>query len=267
MNPYIDRGSATVVPMRRGPRDPMEAGRDPFGRVISQRDGQAEAPEAVAPERLRSSQDLVPMGRGPFDEQWCCLFGVDIAGFNGSRRDNEIQAYVRKSLYEVMQAAFDRSGVPWDSCIYGDRGDGMLVVVPSTLPVAGLVAVPDKLRSLIRRHNRLSSEAAGIQLRAAMHAGLIHEDDHGFVGQDVNLLARLLDSRLLKRMLAESRAEVVFIASDYVYRDVIRSHPSLVDPALFKQVKVQVKETRTRAWTYTPGVLTRASPGLMRPVR
>jgi len=43
----------------------------------------------------------------------CGLFAVDIAGFNASCRDDDIQIYVHESLYAMLQKAFDRSDVPW----------------------------------------------------------------------------------------------------------------------------------------------------------
>ena len=194
------------------------------------------------------------------DGQLCGLFAVDIAGFNGWQRDDDIRMYIHKSLYEMMQAAFDRSEVPWSGCAHEDRGDGVLVVVPPTIPAAGLVdPIPDRLRGLIRRHNRVSCEAAHIQLRVAAHVGPVHHDGHGFVGQDVSLLYRLLDARSLKRMLSESGAEVAFIASSYLYENVVLRRPSLIDPALFQRLAVQVKETRTRAWAYVPGALSEAA--------
>ncbi|HEV2256182.1 MAG TPA: hypothetical protein VGS06_23785 [Streptosporangiaceae bacterium] len=188
------------------------------------------------------------------DGHLCGLFAVDIAGFNGWRRDDDIQIYVHKSLYEMLQAAFDKSDVPWFSCAHEDRGDGVLIIVPPMIPVAGLVdPIPERLRGLVRRHNRVSCEAAQIQLRVAAHIGPVHSDGRGFVGRDVTLLCRLLDARSLKRMLAESGAEVAFITSGYVYENVICRHPSLVDPAVFQSLSVRVKETRTRAWAYIVG--------------
>ncbi len=206
-----------------------------------------------------SRPDLVRiLGGSPvvtLDGQLCGLFAVDIAGFNGWRRDDDIRMYVHKSLYEMLQAAFDRSDVPWSGCVHEDRGDGALVVVPPTIPVAGLVTIPDRLRVLVRRHNHVSCDAAHVHLRVAMHIGPVHHDGHGFVGHDVSLLFRLLDARPLRRMLSESGAEVAFIASGNIYEHVIRRRPSLVDPDLFQRMAVRVKETRTRAWACTPGAL------------
>lgn len=182
----------------------------------------------------------------------CGLFAVDIAGFTGPLRDNDIQMYLHKSLYEMLQIAFDMSDVPWADCSHEDRGDGVLVVVPPNISASTLVPIPDRLRSLIRRHNHVSCEAACIQLRSALHLGPVHYDGHGFIGADVNLLCRLLDTRQLKRRLADSAAEIGLIASDYLYFNVIRRQPSFVDPALFDPVRIRVKEARARAWVYLP---------------
>lgn len=201
--------------------------------------------------------DVAPVPVQPslsLDGQLCGLFAVDIAGFNTAERDDDIQLYVHTALYAMLKLAFDRSEIPWADCAYEDRGDGVLIVVPPTLSVAGLVdPIPERLRALVRRHNRVSADAAHIQLRVAAHIGSVHYDGYGFVGHDVTLLCRLLDARPLKRMLARSGAEVAFIASKYLFDNVIRSRPSLVDPDVFQPMPVRVKETRTRAWAYALG--------------
>ncbi len=183
----------------------------------------------------------------------CGLFAVDIAGFTALHRDDDIQAYMHESLYEMLETAFDRSDVPWADCSHEDRGDGALIVAPAIIPAAMLVLIPDRLRALIRRHNRVSCEAAHIQLRTAVHLGPVHHDGHGFIGADVNLLCRLLDARQLKYRLADSATEIGLITSDYFYSNVIRRQPSFVDPGLFDSVRIRVKETRARAWVYLPG--------------
>jgi hypothetical protein len=228
--------------------------------ALSEEPGTAWAPRADS-----TSLDASVGHRSSFaspDGQLCGLFAVDIAGFNGLRRDDDIQIYLHESLYEMLRTAFDNSDVPWFSCAHEDRGDGVLVIVPPMIPVAGLVdRIPERLRGQVRRHNRVSCEAAQIQLRVAAHIGPVHYDGHGFVGRDVSFLCRLLDARPLKRMLAQSAAEVAFITSGYVYENVIRRRPSLVDPALFQPLSVRVKETRTRAWGYVLGALPKGEAG------
>ena len=151
---------------------------------------------ATAPEGERSLiRVLGGSSLGALDGQLCGLFGVDIIGFNSWRRDDDIQMYIHKSLYEMLEAAFDRSDVPWSGCVHEDRGDGALVVIPPVIPVTGLVTIPDRLRVLVRRHNHVSCDAARVQLRVAIHIGPVRHDGHGFVGHDVSLLFRLLNAR------------------------------------------------------------------------
>jgi hypothetical protein len=159
------------------------------------------------------------------------LFAVDIAGFTGPHRDDDIRLYLHEELYQVLHKAFDGSGIPWADCFCEDRGDGALIVVPPAVPCKGLIdPLPERLRSLIRRHNHVSRDAAGIQLRAAAHIGPVEHDGHGFVGTDINLLFRMLDARPLKAALAGSGAELGLIVSDYVYRNVVCRYPQPGQP-------------------------------------
>jgi hypothetical protein len=108
----------------------------------------------------------------PADGQVCALFAVDIAGFTGPHRDDDIRLYLHEELYQVLHKAFDASGIPWADCFCEDRGDGALIVVPPVVPCKGLIdPLPERLRGLIRRHNHVSRDSAGIQLRAAAHIG------------------------------------------------------------------------------------------------
>ena len=148
----------------------------------------------------------------PAGGQVCTLFAVDIAGFTGPHRDDDIRLYLHEELYQVLHKAFDGSGIPWAECFCEDRGDGALIVVPPVVPCKGLIdPLPERLRSLIRRHNHVSRDAAGIQLRAAAHIGPVEHDGHGFVGTDINLLFRMLDARPLKTALAGSGTELGLI--------------------------------------------------------
>ena len=185
----------------------------------------------------------------------CAVFAVDIVGFTRRDRDDDIRRYLHERLYEYLQKAFNRSGVPWAECFCEDRGDGALIVIPPEIPVTCLIGpLPDTLRALIRRHNHVSAAAADMQLRAAAHIGPVEHDGHGFVGSDVNFAFRMLDARPLKRMVAERGAELGLIVSDYVYRSLVCRYPSLGRPDAFRTIRLQAKNTRARAWTYLPGV-------------
>ena len=184
----------------------------------------------------------------------CGLFAVDIAGFTDPRRDEQVQLHLRDMLYRILERAFDGSGVPWRACAHEDRGDGVLVIVPPTIPVDGLAdPLPERLCGLVRVHNRLSSEEARIQLRAAAHVGQVYRDEHGFAGDSACHLRRLLDAPGLKHLLEISGTELAFIASDYFYDAIIRRHPTLVDPAAFQPVTVDTKHETATGWVQLVG--------------
>jgi hypothetical protein len=194
----------------------------------------------------------------PVDGQVCALIAVDIAGFTRPDRDDDVRMFMREELYRILERAFDGSGISWTTCFREDRGDGVLVVVPPSIAATGIIdPLPERLRSLIRRHNHVSCAAANFQLRVAGHLGPVDHDGHGFVGTDVDFLFRMLDAWALKQALASTGAELALIVSEYVYRNIVSRHPSLVSPGAFCPVRFQVKYTRARAWTYVPAHHTR----------
>jgi hypothetical protein len=184
----------------------------------------------------------------------CGLFAVDIAGFTDPRRDEYVQLHLRDMMYRILERAFDGSGLPWRACQHEDRGDGVLVIVPPTIPVDGLAdPLPERLCGLVRVHNRLSSADAHMQLRAAAHVGKVYRDAHGFAGDSASHLCRLLDAPPLKHLLASSGSDLAFIASDYFYDAVIRRHPTLVDPAAFQPVTVDASHETATGWVQLMG--------------
>src|SRR5262249_45715 len=158
---------------------------------------------------------------------------------------DDVRMFMREELYRILERAFDGSGIPWSACFREDRGDGALVVIPPGIGARGIIdPLPERLHSLIRRHNHVSSAAADIQLRVAAHLGPVDHDGHGFVGTDVDFLFRMLDAGPFKNALADARADLALIVSDYVYRNIVARHPSLVSPAVFRPVRFTVKSTR-----------------------
>ena len=91
-----------------------------------------------------------------------------------------------------------------------------------------------------------------MQLRVAVNVGPVYRDEHGFAGEDVTYLCRMLDAQPLRRALSESGTELAFIVSDYVYDKLILRRHSLADTSSFRRVKTQVKRTPVHAWIYLP---------------
>jgi hypothetical protein len=182
------------------------------------------------------------------------LWTVDIAEFTRADRDDAVRLHLHESLYRILEQAFDASGIPWSACFTEDRGDGVLAIIPPSFGARATIdPLPEKLRTLIRRHNHVSSAEARIQLRVAVHIGPVDNDGHGFIGSDLNFLCRMLDARSFKAELAKAGAELACIVSEDVYRTIVCRHPDMVSPDDFRLVRFQVKRTRGRAYIYLPG--------------
>ena len=202
--------------------------------------------------------------------QVCAMLAVDIAEFTRADRDDEIQLHLRTSLYGILREALAASGMPWEQSQYEDRGDGVVVIFPPDVAAQPVIdSFPERLRCLVRRHNRFSCEPARMQLRVAANVGPVYGDEHGFSGDDVVFLCRMLDAPPLRRALSESGSELAFIISDYVYEKLVVRRHSLADRSSFRPVRTRVKRTPVHAWIYLPdeAALAPARTVASRPVR
>jgi hypothetical protein len=195
------------------------------------------------------------------------IFFTDIANFGDPRRDDDDRRVVRETLYETLWAAFEGSNVPWATCVHEDRGDGVLIVAPPTVSTVSLV---DPLLSVLafrlRRHNHRAGDPIRIQLRAALHVGPVFQDAQGLNGHALIHAARMLDAPVLKESLANTRADLAFMASAHVYDTVIRHTVGLLDPAGFRQVQFRVKEAEITSWMYLAGAAQRPTGPAQNPV-
>ena len=64
---------------------------------------------------------------------------------------------------------------------------------------------------------------------------------------------RLLDCELVRAAVTDRETELVLVTSDYLYEEIVRQGPGLVDPAAFAPITVQIKETTDPAWMSLPG--------------
>ena len=195
------------------------------------------------------------------DGQMCPMLAVDIRGFTRPDRDEEVRIHLHKVLYEIVPEALEGAGIPWSRCHHEDRGDGLLAVASPDTPAHRLIdPFPERLCSLLRRHNRMSCDAARMQLRVAAHIGPVYSDDDGLVGDDLNLLFRMLNARPVTRALDDSLNELVLAVSGYMHDSLVCRHPAMADPTLFWPVRSEVKHMRLKAWIHLPGA-PRPGPG------
>ncbi|MBS2965369.1 adenylate/guanylate cyclase domain-containing protein [Actinocrinis puniceicyclus] len=182
------------------------------------------------------------------------ILAMDIEGF--STRANPVQRSLRSALYELARAAAADAGLEWQGFGVQDAGDSILLFIEPTVPPAQLAG--PYLRALVDRlaeRTRQVSAEYTMRLRIALHHGLVDADGHGWCGDAVNLTARLLDADTLRQVLkAAGRAQLVFIVSDGLYRDVIRHQYRAIDTAAYRSVSFDVKQQHgIVGWVYVPG--------------
>ncbi len=177
----------------------------------------------------------------------CTIVLSDVAAFGALTRNDDDRLIIRKELLAMTYAALP--GDLWDACRCEDRGDGLLLVAPPSIPTTKVVeCVLAALPGALRRHNRTYGPAARIQLRLAVDVGPVVSDPLGVSGEAIIRTARLLDAQELKKGVAEKDANLGVIVSSFVYDNAIRQCGGSVDPADYRKVHVQVKETSAFAW-------------------
>ncbi|MCG6495499.1 hypothetical protein [Kitasatospora sp. A2-31] len=190
---------------------------------------------------------------------------LDIERF--SRRDDVVQAVLRRTLKSVVDQTLLSAGVEVTQQYREDRGDGLIVLlggeVAKTAVLRALLTVTPEL---LHEHNRLASRGAQMRLRMVLAAGEIAHDPQtgtagGLVGHDLNQSFRLLDSDALRTALAERvDAECVLMVSPVVYDGVVRHGHRGVRPEHFRRTEVAVKDGVLDAWLHRGGEQA-AAPG------
>lgn len=179
---------------------------------------------------------------------------VDVEGFSDPHRDNTAQLAVRDGLYRVLEESFDMAGVPWSSCYHEDRGDGVIVLVPASIPkVLLLDPLIGCLSSALSSRNRQVSPAERARLRLVIHAGEIFRDEHGLSGGDLVTACRMLDADELRAALRRSRSDLVIAVSDLIYDGIVRHRFRDIDPTTYHPARVRVKKSSIHMWIHLPG--------------
>lgn len=183
------------------------------------------------------------------DPQHRSIVVIDIAGYG--QCDDPAQVRARTELDRLVRTAFWSAGLPWRRLVVKDRGDGMIVLVPATTSKAALLHpfVP-QLSALL--HDLNERDDHRIRVRVAVHAGEVVAGPYGWIGADVNLACRLVDSTPLRQELVQRpQADLALIVAEVIHRAVVRHRHRGVDPAAYRTVIITIKEVVTSAWLYS----------------
>ena len=179
------------------------------------------------------------------------IVAVDMAEFPHASRTDHHRGAMHRGLDEILNTAFQRAGTPWETS--EDRGDGKLIIVSAEFSRARLLELlPNLLLKELNRYNALHVPEARIRLRIAVHAGDVATDAIGKHGTAINHTFRIVEARPVKVGLATSAGALAVAVSEAIFTEVIAPDPAM-EPAAFRQVAVQVKETNTTAWVRVYG--------------
>jgi hypothetical protein len=184
------------------------------------------------------------------DAQHFSIVIADVEG-SGSLRDSE-KTDIRHDLYGLLRTCLRRHNVDWKSCPTEDRGDGVYILVPGTIPKRrlGIGFVNDLNRMLGERRVR----DAQMRLRLALHCGEVTRDEHGSSGADVDQAFAMVDNQGVRDVLtAAPRSRMVVVTSDAIFRAAFCSHPD-DDPTWMRRQYLRTKRDALRVWIGVPGL-------------
>jgi hypothetical protein len=169
----------------------------------------------------------------------------------GSRDDVE-QAYLRRVLYDVVDATLVAASVDIGARLRADRGDSVMELIDTQVSVPALVkTLLTETPALLHSKNRLLARSAQMRLRIVLSSGYVAVDElDGWVGSDLNHAVRLLNSDPLRDALKARDADSVLCVSDGIYQGVVRHSPLGVRPDDFHRLTVRTKEGPTVAWLH-----------------
>jgi hypothetical protein len=180
------------------------------------------------------------------------LVAIDIMGYARRYRGARAQLYARQTMYELVIEAFGITALPWWDCYHEDRGDGALIVAPPDVtPGQFLDPLIHHLNALLRSHARRVSQTMRLNMRMAVHYGYVYYDAHGVTSHALTHLYRLLEAPAFKKAVVAAESRLGAIVSDQLYTQALE-HDTLIDPAAYTQMFLICKETRTRAWLWSP---------------
>jgi hypothetical protein len=132
------------------------------------------------------------------------------------------------------------------------QGDGELAVLPPGIDEAYVITgLWREFRGGLHDYNRHANAGARLRMRVAVHEGMTYLAENGFAGNAINTVCRLRDCHEAKDALNAASGDLVLIASDRIYQDVISGNDAFDLPAsAFVETPVEMADKGFRAVAY-----------------
>lgn len=200
------------------------------------------------------------------------LLMVDAEGFSHNR-DVELPG-LHTEIRHAVECACERSGLrdTWQGVrVLQSTGDGLFAVLRHDAMASLIYPFTDRLQDVLAEAApRLRASGLRLRLRAALHAGLVDDEQPVTAGISTatNDVSRLLDCEPLRAALGDSDPNVTFaamIVSSEGFDLFVRGGHTGLQPSQFTQVRAKVKQFDRTAYLYVPARSQRALADESRP--
>ncbi|MEU3193183.1 hypothetical protein ABZ686_21675 [Streptomyces sp. NPDC006992] len=180
---------------------------------------------------------------------------VDIEKY--SRRTHPEQVALQNRLDWAMKTTLESAGVDPRRCNRQEKGDGLLLILPSDLPEDEVVPrLLTGLQTVLHDMNRTPGPGGRLRMRMALAQGIVRVAPTGFVGEGVEM-ASLLEGCPATREALDTAPDhdlAIAVPDDY-YQDVLAQDFGGPRAADFRRVTVEVKSAdggTAVAWVLSP---------------
>jgi len=166
-------------------------------------------------------------------------------------------ARIQRALSQLVTESLASADIDPARVVRQPRGDGAILALPGDIAKEVITAeFVEALRGAVSEYDANCDPADLIRLRLALHAGEGIAGEGEWAGQPVITACRLVDSPVLKRVLAASTGYslAVIVSADW-YNAVVRE--GYVSADGYREVRAEVKSFADFAWIKVPG---RSSP-------
>ncbi|WP_306213482.1 CATRA conflict system CASPASE/TPR repeat-associated protein [Actinoplanes sp. RD1] len=175
-------------------------------------------------------------------------FGIDVVGY--SSRPAPLKIDLQRRVAALVGQVLGDAGVRLEDTDRQDTGDGMMVVLPTTVELH--LALPRLLhawRDRLEADNEIHRDR--LRMRLSVSVGPFALGAIGYAGDTIIEIGRLLDSDALRRAVTDHPAvSLAALVSERLYQDVIGEGWPGLAAAEFQQVLVEVKTFRRTAWLW-----------------